>query len=318
MRNYLPSKKFIYTLFSLVLAILIIYGVKMLAEKKVQPSANETLTNRDVTMEEFIVSDSDNDGLKNWEEALWKTDPEKSDTDNDGTSDKEEIKDGRNPVKANTAKASLPPNDKLDDETVAARKQAETEFAQLSTTDKVGRVLLAQYLVNKKVGEEINQTDIANVINNALSVIPEPVFTKYTVADLKIFKSTSTEQIKTYGDKTAFVLSSNRPKPLITFEEAISSIGENDTDAEIKVKLQKLGPLALVYKNISLGLLGVEVPEQFAAKHLELLNATSQMSDNLSQIIAAAEDPIKLLALINTYYDSAKRLWDASNAFSVL
>jgi hypothetical protein len=269
-------------------------------------------------MQEFIVSDSDGDGLKNWEEALWKTDPEKSDTDGDSTSDMEEIKAGRSPVKANTAKGNQSPNDKMDDETVAARQQTEAEFAQLSTTDKVGRVLLTQYLVNKKVGQEITQTDIANVINNALSVIPEPIFTQYTLANIRTFNSTSTEQLNTYGQKTAAILNGGGSQTPTTFEGVIASIGEEDTDDEVKTKLQKLEPLVERYRNISTELLQVEVPGQFALKHLGLLNAITQMGDNLSQIILASSDPIKLLSLINTYYDSAKQLLDASNAFSVL
>ena len=35
--------------------------------------------------------DTDGDGLKDWEELLWKTDSNKIDTDGDGTNDNEEI-----------------------------------------------------------------------------------------------------------------------------------------------------------------------------------------------------------------------------------
>jgi len=42
--------------------------------------------------------DSDNDGLKDWEEALWKTDPQNPDTDGDGTPDGKEVAEGRNPA----------------------------------------------------------------------------------------------------------------------------------------------------------------------------------------------------------------------------
>ena len=47
-----------------------------------------------------LLQDSDNDGLQNWEEELYKTDPINPDSDGDGASDGEEIKVGRNPALA--------------------------------------------------------------------------------------------------------------------------------------------------------------------------------------------------------------------------
>ncbi len=47
---------------------------------------------------QLVMRDSDNDGLKDWEEKIYGTDPEKIDTDKDGTPDGEEIKEGRNPL----------------------------------------------------------------------------------------------------------------------------------------------------------------------------------------------------------------------------
>ena len=44
--------------------------------------------------------DDDNDGLKNWEEALWGTDPTNPDTDADGAPDGAEIAQNRDPAKA--------------------------------------------------------------------------------------------------------------------------------------------------------------------------------------------------------------------------
>lgn len=43
------------------------------------------------------AKDSDGDGLKDWEEAIWHTDARKTDTDGDGTPDGEEVKQNRDP-----------------------------------------------------------------------------------------------------------------------------------------------------------------------------------------------------------------------------
>ena len=45
-----------------------------------------------------LLIDTDGDGLKNWEEALWHTDPNKSDTDGDGVPDGQEVKESRDPL----------------------------------------------------------------------------------------------------------------------------------------------------------------------------------------------------------------------------
>jgi hypothetical protein len=63
--------------------------------------------------------DSDNDGLKDWEEPLYKTDPQNPDTDGDGTNDGDEIKQNRDPLKKG-------PNDKV----AEAKKEAGIETAE--------------------------------------------------------------------------------------------------------------------------------------------------------------------------------------------
>ncbi len=50
------------------------------------------------TLVESQNIDADNDGLKDWEEDLYKTDPLNPDTDNDGYLDGEEINSGHNPL----------------------------------------------------------------------------------------------------------------------------------------------------------------------------------------------------------------------------
>jgi len=45
------------------------------------------------------TKDSDADGLKDWEEAIWRTDPKNPDSDGDKTSDSDEIAQNRNPLK---------------------------------------------------------------------------------------------------------------------------------------------------------------------------------------------------------------------------
>ena len=45
-----------------------------------------------------LLEDGDGDGLKSWEEIIWKTDPQNPDTDGDGVSDGNEIEQGKDPL----------------------------------------------------------------------------------------------------------------------------------------------------------------------------------------------------------------------------
>ncbi len=71
----------------LILSGVLIYNVLSLFKKETLPE--KTLPNQNTPLENtFDISlDSDSDGLKDWEEALWGTDPHNPDTDGDGVSD---------------------------------------------------------------------------------------------------------------------------------------------------------------------------------------------------------------------------------------
>src|SRR3989344_5268420 len=125
-----PSKKIsILAIISLIFLGGLVYVLFYMEDTEtcVSPSVSTVTTNR------LLAKDTDEDGLKDWEEQLWKSDPLKPDSDSDGTPDGLEIKNGRNPTVAG-------PNDKLDLDTVTSKINTETE-ADLSETDKFPRAL---------------------------------------------------------------------------------------------------------------------------------------------------------------------------------
>ncbi len=85
-------------------------------------------------------TDGDDDGLPDWEEALWQTDPSKADSDGDGTGDGEEVKAGRNPALAAeagataglSANAMAEPSDKLPDPLARATLLARDALGETS------------------------------------------------------------------------------------------------------------------------------------------------------------------------------------------
>jgi Bacterial TSP3 repeat len=85
--QYLPSKEFKKRVFKIAIllcvVVLIRFGVypaiKKLFEKNVIPA--------NITVQQFVDIDTDGDGLPDWEEQIWSTNPNKTDTDGDGISD---------------------------------------------------------------------------------------------------------------------------------------------------------------------------------------------------------------------------------------
>ena len=87
-----------------IIAIVLIIGGLIFVLKLNKESVLKSKTS-EISQENF--KDSDNDGLKDWEEELYGTDPNNPDTDGDGYLDGQEVNSGHNPlVKA--------PNDELD------------------------------------------------------------------------------------------------------------------------------------------------------------------------------------------------------------
>ncbi len=89
-------------------AIIIVLGILSFALfthfQKEKPQTPESINATSTTLQNNLeqnndLADTDHDGLLNWEEKLWGTDPNNPDTDGDGTSDGEEVKEGRDPTK---------------------------------------------------------------------------------------------------------------------------------------------------------------------------------------------------------------------------
>ncbi len=95
-------------LITIIIGIILLIGGVIFVYKY---SDEETLLGKKVskTVSESFI-DSDNDGLRDWEEELFGTDPHNPDTDSDGYLDGEEVDSGHNPlVKAPGDKLSFNP-----------------------------------------------------------------------------------------------------------------------------------------------------------------------------------------------------------------
>ncbi len=127
LKKFLPTKRFVATLVGAFLAIIVIFFtiafIRQQHNTSVMPSTQERTRmvgqNALTNFQNIQKRDSDEDGIPDWEEALWGTNPQLADTDNDGFTDSQEIGDIKEKIEASDD--SMPSDQELSDVDVLSR-----------------------------------------------------------------------------------------------------------------------------------------------------------------------------------------------------
>jgi len=314
MNKYLPSKKFSYILLSIIIAVGIIYGFSWLKDSK---KNTEELTNIQVQtkVEEFMALDTDGDGMKDWEEALWKTDPNKTDTDGDGTSDSEEINLNRDPLKQNINPDGQTSSDKISEEIIASNKKVQEEFDQLNTTEKMGRVLFGQYIATKKIDSALTETDKLQIVESTMANLPAVTLNIYSAKDIIIDSASDNETLRKYTNNIALIILNNLKVLTESVDEIITDFSKIENDEKISqdttVIFKRFDPLIIKNRKTVDDLLKLSVPQVLVAEHLDLLNSFYMIYQSLDLMQKSATDLITLIPVLNDYDKVSQSLADS-------
>lgn len=252
-----------------------------------------------------LIADSDRDGLKDWEEELWRTDPLNPDTDKDGIGDAEEIKNGRNPVIAG-------PNDRLDSASVATKINPEAK-KEMPNTERFARELFATYLSTKQEGVPLTKNEIENIIDTVSASVPDESPVLFTEKDAKTFVDETPDALRAYGNALGAILKKpwpSRENELAIFERAI----QDKNQETARLDLANLTPIALAYGNLGKALAEIPIPQSGLAVHLRVANTAMEIGNAISGMSAAFDDPIKTISSIARYLEAAPRLGESLSA----
>ncbi len=237
-----------------------------------------------------LALDSDNDGLKDWEELLAGTDPKNPDSDGDGVSDFESVQNMR--VK----------EAKDDDSPTAAVEESKNT----NLTEQTARKIFGAYM-RAKLSDTYNKDSFSQVIGN----VTKDVFNStkredpYSTNDIKaITKATKSNVVKyrAASDKAMASVMQIQEYELSTYARAI----ENDDEKEYA----KLTSAANAYKVAVANLLVVPVPSDILKEHVELLNALDSFADTLTDMGAKTGDAILSHVHTRNFIDKEERLND--------
>lgn len=284
MNKYLPSKQFIKIIgSSLLFGVVLIVGGRLIGTKKVWSNNPEPSVVVQNTQDDFFSKDSDGDGLYDWEEALWGTNPHMADSRGDGISDYDYVKNLRQKIDVDDSYTSSSSN-----QTQTFAKQFYTTAAVINQTGGLNQETLDKFSQN--IGSTLNNFRIED---------------KYTVADIKT-SSISIDQYRTNIDNLYDGLGS------LDIEETML-IGFIIQNPEDEYALEVLGEYLNYSEKLVLGLLSMNVPHGNLGPHLAFVNNIDKMAEIVKSTVFVNDDPLKTLTYLSKYEIYADHLENSQN-----
>lgn len=292
-----------------LVAVIIVAGgylVPKASEKKLSYRASSsplTATQNTVLALDVNTQDSDKDGLADWEEVLWKTDPKNHDTDGDGMSDGDEVKANRDPsVKGagNLSAANTPPATADDNATTKLASDILITYSKLKAAEQAG------VKADVPTPEELIKANTVTI--QATQYLPLQFS---AVADGRV---TAAEYAQALAGVLGKYSSQDGPGEL---EIVATAINKNDKNG-----LTQLKTIAERYRSLTKELLAVKVPEGALLAHTGLVNAVSKMAEGTDAMQYMFTDPAKGIAALKLYNDAstavAERIIDLETYFDVI
>ena len=299
MNKWLPSRKLVLFFGTLTLIIVGFFLISNFKNNKISYKTNNKEINSLVKYVFLNQSDkdTDGDGLKDWEENLWRTDINNKDTDGDGLSDGDEVKEGRNPLVKG-------PNDYIDKESFKKNFYKEDG----NETANLGKELISEYLSLKDFGyiNDKNKGEIIDyMVKDKLNEIEkeQEKIKNYTLDDLNIIEKNDSVSLNNYLEEIKKILEEEGkdiPNSLAIVKDSLEK-----KDKEI---LNELNKNILMSENIIKRFLEIETPSNLKNEHLELINLVSKIENEVKSMKVIFEDPIKSMLNIKNYQENTINL----------
>lgn len=285
-------------------AVLLVLSAYFLAKNTENPPIAQASTETEL-LQAIATRDSDGDGLPDWQEALYGTDPHKTDTYNLGMTDGEAVAKGLIVPKA---VADIPVATSSPSQ-VADENGLPPPPAQGTLTAAFAQNFFTLYLQAKQAsGGTLTQNQISNVANQAISSLSQSVTAApdfKSASDIHVSGS-GPDALKEYAANAEQVLMTNKAKatstPLMYLKYALN--GDNRAIAA-------LSSMSKAYRDGAVGLAALSVPQETAVAHLELVNAFMRMSRIVNDFTKIDTDPLASIFGLQQYLTAVQNLGQA-------
>lgn len=268
-QNYLPSKKL-----SIFLLIFLVILFSLFFFNKNKYSKNEAPNIKNISASTLVLNDQDMDGLYDWEESLWGTDPKQKDSDKDGVNDKEETEIKKNELGITTNQ---------EDSSANQTDQLAKEIFSLAVSLNQNGLLTQEGVENltKILGDQILTTE---EIENPESEI-QVLTTENTPENKEKYKTSVLKTIEVAKNK-------GFGGELTEFSKIIAEESDNTENLE---------KISQTYSDLADELIKIKVPEEISSIHKSLISELIRTSLSINLMSNYYSDPILSLRGIFLY-----------------
>lgn len=268
----------------LILAVLVVGGtISTDVIKKRIAQTPEASTTEDVALNfvpsgSVVSTDSDADGLMDWEEALRGTNPNNPDSDNDGTSDGDEVRGGRDPRVAGPNDTTVPDGPVLYDDVA---------YTPGTLSEGIATSFISNYVLLEDLGR-LNEENAQNLGRQVAQTAKEQAIIKdkYAIFDLKTFPDYDKEASKRYGNAFASIF--------IEYLVTLTTLTNTDDDLYVRV-------VGSLYVALAEDLANIPTPDGASAAHIDFVNNAHKVGQAILRIHAGDQDPVAALFAIEQY-----------------
>jgi hypothetical protein len=227
----------------------------------------------------YAAKDSDNDGLPDWEEALYGTDPTNPHSVNANVTDGDAVSQGL--VKPKFASATSTP--------ISASAIPGVSAAPTTVTDQFARALFSQYL-SQHTSVTPTPDEIATFVEQGVSDLSnqQTAPDAFNAGQVHVV-GTGSDALVSYAAQAESTMAKNTVSSDKNEIEYFGDVVEkNDLTALPKIK--KIGA---AYTTLAKAYIAIPVPKEAAVPHLAVANAMARIGGDITDMSTMTEDPLR-------------------------
>ncbi len=287
---------------SVLFSVALIAGAYYLAQGGGTPRVVEASTETEL-LKSIASRDTDSDGLPDWEEALYGTDPKAADSRNLGVTDGEAVAKGLIVPVAVSDPSTTPAVPKS---AAAVDVGGSPPASDSSLTTAFAKAFFTLYLAAKQqAGTDLSSDAISTLASEALTQLSTSISAApdyRSLAGMKV-SGAGESALRSYAATAEQVFTAHAAKlpksEIVYLQDAV----DGDVSA-----LAHIATIATTYNDTAAGLAALAVPQEVRAAHLEIVNATARIGGIAGDFTKLDTDPLATMLALEQYPDAVRAL----------